>query len=208
MAKSVEIDPEKLRQHYASLSDDALLDLNRSDLTDLGRQYYDVEMASRRLRADSPSPEPVETRPVFDSEPGEASGTEYDACVFAQTIRPGVDAGGDTATVMNALSNARIPCKMIQEHVEPKPSAPYDEYRVMVPIRFAPEASSILDRDIIYADLESKWQAHFAELTDAELIDVDPENLFAGLVDRIERTKRAYDEELRRRGLARRVSRA
>ncbi len=205
MAKSVEIHPEQIRRHYASLSDDALLELDPDDLTEIGRQYYEVEMASRRLRGASLA-DPAATRPVFSEDDLDSDWAKDEVCAFAQPVRPGTDSAGDAATVMEALEKSHIPCRIAQEHVESRPSSGYDEYRVMVPARYALEASSILDRDIFNANLEAEWRAHFAELTNAELIAVDTEVLFAGLVDRIERVKRAYADEVQRRGLARNVS--
>ena len=42
-------DPEYLRNYYSSLSDEALLAFNRSDLVEMARMYYDAELSKRRL---------------------------------------------------------------------------------------------------------------------------------------------------------------
>jgi hypothetical protein len=61
------------------------------------------------------------------------------------------------------------------------------------------EAASVLDKEIFNAEIESEWRAHFAVLTDEELLGVDTELLFRGLRDRIERVRRAYGQEIARR---------
>ena len=45
----MEIDLQELRRHYAELSDDGLLSINRNDLTELAQQYYDAEVRGRGL---------------------------------------------------------------------------------------------------------------------------------------------------------------
>jgi hypothetical protein len=52
---SLEIGPEELRRHYAELSDEGLLSINRNDLTELAQQYYDAEVRGRGLHDESPS---------------------------------------------------------------------------------------------------------------------------------------------------------
>lgn len=69
----------------------------------------------------------------------------------------------------------------------------------MVPGGLNLEAASVLDKEIFNAEVEAEWRAHFAVLTDEELLGVDQEILFGGLLDRIERVRRAYDEEVTRR---------
>jgi len=202
MNKFVQINPEELRLQYASLADDALLALDRKDLTDIARQFYDVEVASRRLNQQLL--EPITIKRSFDGDEIEPDWIKDAACVFEQETYAGFDGGADAGAARDALEKARIPCKLTVVHVEPPPPRPYNEYRIMVPGRFALEASTVIDRDIYNADMESKWRTHFEELTDAELIAVDTEILFGGLLNRIERVKRAYAGELTRRDLIRR----
>ena len=42
-------DPDELRRYYASLSDDALLEIERNDLTEVAQACYDAELAERGL---------------------------------------------------------------------------------------------------------------------------------------------------------------
>src|SRR4051794_8666811 len=46
----MKLNVEDLRRHYADLSDDALLDIDRHDLVELGRACYDEELARRGLK--------------------------------------------------------------------------------------------------------------------------------------------------------------
>jgi hypothetical protein len=48
----LEIEPEEVRRHYADLSDEGLLSINRNDLTELAQQYYDAEVRGRGLHHD------------------------------------------------------------------------------------------------------------------------------------------------------------
>ncbi len=41
------IDPQELERHYASLSDEALLELNREDLVEVAQGCLDRELARR-----------------------------------------------------------------------------------------------------------------------------------------------------------------
>ena len=51
----MEIEPEELRRHYAELSDEGLLSINRNDLTELAQHQYDAEVHGRGLHHESPS---------------------------------------------------------------------------------------------------------------------------------------------------------
>src|SRR5438876_5170213 len=67
------IDPEDLRRHYESLSDEGLLDIDRSDLAPVAQEIYDQEITRRGL--DHPPEEEEEDaayhRPLPVFKPGE-----------------------------------------------------------------------------------------------------------------------------------------
>ena len=44
----MQIDPEDFRKHYASLSDQALLEWDRNELVEVAQRCYDAELARRR----------------------------------------------------------------------------------------------------------------------------------------------------------------
>src|SRR6476619_6257257 len=45
----MQLDPEYLRQHYASLSDEALLAVNRAELVEMAQATFDDEVNRREL---------------------------------------------------------------------------------------------------------------------------------------------------------------
>jgi ABC-type Fe3+-hydroxamate transport system substrate-binding protein len=62
-------------------------------------------------------------------------------------------------------------------------------------------ATSVLERDIFNQEFEGTWQAHLETLSDAELRQMNPEVVFCGLFDKVERVNRVYEDELARRKL-------
>ncbi len=62
-------------------------------------------------------------------------------------------------------------------------------------------ATSVLDRDIFNQEFEETWKVHLETLSDAELRQMNPQVVFCGLFDRVERVTKAYDDELTRRKL-------
>lgn len=78
-------------------------------------------------------------------------------------------------------------------------SPAYEEYRVLVPASLNLKAISVLDKEIFNAELEADWRTHFAALSDGELRELRPEVVCAGLLDRVDRLTRAYNEEVARR---------
>src|ERR1019366_617372 len=52
------VDPEYLRQHYASLSDEALQEIDRADLVETAQQCYDHELRQRELSSRRGGPGP------------------------------------------------------------------------------------------------------------------------------------------------------
>ena len=55
---------DEFRQHYASLSDEGLREIDRADLTEAARACYDEELTSRGLKIESRPPE-VEPSPDY-----------------------------------------------------------------------------------------------------------------------------------------------
>jgi hypothetical protein len=44
----MQLDPEYLRQHYASLSDEAILAIDRADLVEMAQMIFDDEVGRRK----------------------------------------------------------------------------------------------------------------------------------------------------------------
>ena len=194
----MQIDPKGIRSHYASLSDEGLRDIDRSDLTGLAQKYYDEEVARRELL---PQEEPEQLEDGAEPEwLGDA------ACACAYTSFPGSSSAAEAATARDALEDAGIPCYIVIHKLEPD-RPPDDEpvrhreYQVMVPGALNLQATSVLDEQIFNVDVEGAWAVHFQALSDEELQALTPEVICAGMEDRIMRLKRAYAAELDRRQL-------
>ncbi len=197
----MKLDPENLRRQYASLSDEALLEMEREDLVPVAQQCYDEEVAGRKLGAKLTG---VAARaaagPMEVS--AEANWQEDAAEVYSHVVMPGSTPAGDAADARDALIAAGIPCKMevceIPHDTRSHPE-PTERWRVLVPGKLNLLATNVLERDIFNADFEEQWRGHLELLEDDELEAMAPEVVFCGLFDRIERVTRAYEEEVARR---------
>ena len=206
----MQADAEYLRPYYSSLSDEALLSIKRSDLTEVAQPYYDAEIKQRGLDADEPEAEPSETappRPVIQrSDDGEEPPWLNEAAeVYSAVVVPGSQPADDCAAARDVLEAAEIPCflelREIPEDAQSTAPPPTHQWRLLVPGNLNLQAASILDRDLFNQDFENEWKAHLEELSDDEVLEMDPQVVFCGLFDRVERVKRAYKQEIKRRGL-------
>jgi hypothetical protein len=198
----VQIDLDNLRRHYGSLSDEALLEVNRDDLIEVAQKCLDEEIEQRGLK------ETRDADATSDGETGDAE-TSFEGEVEADWLEDAVCACsfvGDTgaspaADAVNALDEAGIPCEVTTVELPSSQSGRPAEFesRVMVPAALNLKATSILDKQIFNPQLESDWRLHFESLTDHELAGLDPDEICAGLADRITRLKRAYKDEVTRR---------
>jgi len=212
----VRIDPEDLRRHYDSLSDEALLDIDPSELTEVAQKILAEEIERRKVEA----PTEEEEYPVWE----EASGADGDfngfedvnleeltsgkapdwlkdaAAATSFTMHPGGTHVAEAAQARAALLAAGIPCHVMVEEVDaPANERAYPILEVMVPGALAPHATSVLDRDIFNAREEANWRTHLEELSDKELGLLNPDIFCAGLLDRAQRLRRAYIDEVARR---------
>lgn len=210
----MQIDPEELRRHYASLADEALRAIDRTELVDVARTCYDEELARREpvaFAAPSVRGAPLDRT---NDEEAEVELDDYEldddtdvkpawleeavcACSFAAS--PGDKSTGGLADATNVLRNAGIPAHTVLEKIDPPRAAEQYEYRVMVPSGLNLQAASVLEKEIFNSEIEDTWRAHFAGLSNEELFTLKKEALFGGLLDRLERVTRAYEEELARR---------
>jgi hypothetical protein len=194
------IDPKYLREQYASLSDDALRAINRADLVETAQRCYDDELARRRAARHEDAE--ADTEPLSD---GEEPDWLNDASeVFSRLDRPGALPADDIAAARDALEAEGIPCYLdLAElpQVEEAPNPPTHVWRVMVPGNLNLRATSVLDRDIFNANFEAEWKTHLETLSDDEVLEMNPEAVFCGLFDRVERVTRVYDAEISRRKL-------
>jgi hypothetical protein len=214
------IDPEDLRRHYAMLPDEALLDIDRAELTDLARTVYDQELNQRGLRLgqklESAEMEGDDAGPVYQpGEIGEAedeadidAGPEPDwledaACACAFTMYSANNDVPTAATARAVLRANGIPCHITMTREAPPKveAAPQSSLRVMVPGSLALHAASVLDQHIFNEEHEAEWRNNLEVLSDKELRELNPEIFCAGLLDRVARLRAAYQEEISRRKL-------
>jgi hypothetical protein len=188
----MQADPEYLRQHFASLSDEALQAIDRADLVETAQKFYDDELQRRE--------QPSYAR---EEKPEKPDWIEDASEVFARADFPGTAPAPDITSARDALEAAGIPCylelsEIPEEEAAPKPT---HLWRLMVPGHLNLHATSVLERDVFNADLEAEWRTHLETLSPEELLAMDPQVVFCGLFDRIERVTKAYDDEIARRKL-------
>jgi hypothetical protein len=205
-------DPEYLRQHYALLSDEALLEMDRADLVEVAQHLYDHEIARRGLASAgndlqaesvSDSHDDLSYEPTPDTE--RPDWLDDATVAISYNVYPGASGPPPAADACDALRGAGIPCflDLVEMAEESASVEPAGQWRVMVPDKFSFQASGVLDKEIFNAELEENWKAHLEGLSDEDLAETSPRDAFCGLFDRIERVTRAYNEELaRRRGTA------
>jgi hypothetical protein len=203
------IDAEHLRQHYASLSDEDLLELDRNDLTAVAQKCYDREVERRGLSlAESESAEEGKAQEAMErwveaGEDDEASDDEpFVACTF--TDYRGGSSAADAGEAHAALQAAGIPSRIEVIEVEPEPvdPRPRTEYQVIVPSGLSLQATSVLDKEVFNPKNEADWKTHFEALSDDQLLRLNADAICAGYLDRAARLKKAYNDEVRRRKLS------
>jgi len=202
----MQITPEDLRHHYASLSDESLLEVEESDLTELGRNYYEAELAHRNLQREG-APGPAAAH-EFEADVKNAAEIGPDwmenaACPASFTGVPGSVHAPEAEHARDVLIAAGIPCQFSVLPHEPTGDDPdrrhFDVYQVLVPQSLNLKAASVLDVEIFNPQTEAEWRTHLACLSDDELRELKPEIICAGMLDRAERLKRAYTDEIARR---------
>ena len=203
------IDPEDLRKHYASLGDDELRLLEREDLTPLARKVFDFEVRRRGLdieqaieHADDTDTHPTAAFSFFRSpKEDDADEDHWSEKAVAVTIFSGT-LPDDAARARDALLGAGIPCEITEHEVDPSEepvSQPHKEYRLMVPEALNLQAVSVLDTAVFNERVVDDWKTQLESLSDAELAALNIDTLCAGLVDRVERMRKAYRTEVARR---------
>jgi hypothetical protein len=193
-AEVVNTNAEKMRERFASLSDDALLDLNRADFVADAQLCYDEELAERGLLAAG------ETGGV-SGQGSQPDWLEDAACVCTFSASSSGYAAPDAGKACDALRDAGIACYILEQKVDDPKSArsPSLEYQVMVPAGLNLKATSILDQKIFNPEVEADWRTHLEALSDEDFHAIDPDVICAGFLDRAARLRHAYDDEHARR---------
>jgi hypothetical protein len=209
------IDARDLRRHYESLPDEELLALHREELTEMARPVYDEEIARRGLQRgravealdeSEEDAEPFEAAGDLEAELEFEDGPDPDwlddaACACSFGTQPGNTNSPKAAHARAALRAVGIPSHIILSQDGPgeEGTPPQNLLMVMVPGALALHATSILDRDVFNEEHEEDWRTHLEALSDKELRALDPKIFCAGLLDRVARMKRAYEQEIARR---------
>ena len=205
----MQINTDDLRRYYASLSDEALLELDRDSLTEVAQRCYDDELAQRKLSsADAESSATSHVAVTLDQADGGGEIQDIDtgskpdwlgdaACACSFESFPGDTSASDAENASEVLLSAGIPCHIATKKID---DSRY-EYSVMVPGALNLAAASVLDKEIFNPKVEADWKVHLEMLSNEDLRALNSETICAGLVDRVNRLRRVYDEEIARRKL-------
>ncbi len=87
----MQVNPEDFRRRFENLSDDALLEIVRDDLTEVARDFYDAELAKRGLtpqvQPGASVPIPTEKSPEGDLELAAEFGSSQEMAVARSLLR-------------------------------------------------------------------------------------------------------------------------
>jgi hypothetical protein len=156
----VNVTAADFRKHFGFLSDDALLETNRTDLVDIARQCLDEEISRRGLNA---AEEPVETA----SDPAQHEASVSEKLIVVATFL----SGEELNLARGLLEEASIPY-----HVEnPLAALGGIELRLLVPEALEADAREILNSEISEEELAAQAEAAGAveDETEEELADRD-----------------------------------
>jgi hypothetical protein len=153
----MQIDSEDFKRHYALLSDDALLDIDRDELVDTARVCYDAELAERKLaRPDAPENASSPDQPS-DDVPGHTEGGLQLVATFLSMEEANFARG--------LLQSADIPCSF--ENDQRAVFSGLGELRLMVPASAYDRACEILETEISEEDLIAQAEAEATGTPDA-----------------------------------------
>jgi hypothetical protein len=204
------IDPEYLREHYASLSTKALLAIDRAGLVEMAQKCYDDELGQRQLPkqqnariSDVPNILPDEDVDfvVEALDEGDKPGWLEEAAEVCSWSDVPNDGAYDAEIARDALEGAGIPCYLDLVMDPQVASELTHRWRLRVPGNFNLQATSVLELEIFNPKFDAEWKTHLEGLSDKELRETSLQVAFGGLIDRIERVTKAYDEEIARRRL-------
>ena len=138
---------DDFKAHYASLSDETLLDENRDELVEVARQCLDEELARRGLK------QAVETEAVVPPTPADPGDEMVAAAEFSSAEE------ADLARAL--LDSAGIPCFLANEHAGYNFNLPngLSGLPLLVPARFLDQAVEILAAPVSEDDLAAQAEA-------------------------------------------------
>ena len=181
------IDLDALKRNYASLSDDALLSIARDELVEVARTAYDAEVENRGLTIeDAPLEEPEvadETELAFESNTADWEG---DPALVGRFLL-----ASEVSDAIEKLENAGIPTHLIRAKAEEDPRRAFSLY--------TPDTQAERAMRLLYDEQKAgDYEAHFAEISDEELLAVDPSTLpaVARKIHAAELAKRGHEAPL------------
>jgi len=107
----------------------------------------------------------------------------------------------DLEEARDILESAGIPCHLKTTRLDEAESGPQAKflYELLVPGGLILHATSVLDKEFFNPRQEAEWRTHFETMSDKDFRAIRIEDLTAGMLDRVERLKRAYTDERARR---------
>ena len=137
----MKLDPAELCKQYDSLSDEALLAMNRGELVDLAQQIYDQELETRGLKSTA-DVEGTES-PLPQNETGEEM-------VEAATY----ESRSEARLAKSFLLSAEIPCELENEF-----ALDNSVLRLLVPASLLDQALDVLAAEISEEELAAQAEA-------------------------------------------------
>lgn len=201
----MQIERADLERHYASLSDEALLEIKPEELMELAQECHAAEVRARGLSAKRPRDRSVAAS--VEPEEGEAD-TEEDwiaddaGTANFVTVHTSLE-HGEAADMRDALEHAGIPCVL-----EISANAPGRRGVSRILVRVAPDlkarAETVLAERVLNPVHEETYRTFFESLDDDDLATLDLSTFVTQSKqnrDLIARVRASYLEELDRREL-------
>jgi hypothetical protein len=139
--RPMDVDPQDFERHYASLSDDALLEINRDDLIEIAQDRLDRELARRGLSR-SKAAVPGGLNPNSEAVADGAEGKDG-AVVVSNFTYP-----DEAAEARDALEAAGIRCYLTQGTGEDQPRRRgLGSLLLMVPSSYVDRALAVLQEE-------------------------------------------------------------
>ena len=138
---------EDIRRHFSLLSDEALLAIEREELTDTAKACYDSELAARRLQRGKPAEGPAKNTGAT-AESGTANLVEIAVFEHADEVR----------MALALLKSAGIPCQLSDQRAH-STAGIVGEVKLMVPAEFAEDATEVLESQISDEELAAQAEA-------------------------------------------------
>jgi hypothetical protein len=190
----MQLDLDYLRGQFASLSDDALLAVNRADLVEVAQRVYDDEVGRRTV---------AKTESVIADAKQPPDWLDDAVEVYSFGVLPETNCLPEAATrLRELLERSGIPHRLQVTEIPAEPNkTSVHSWRLIVPKSEHLRATSALEAEIGNPEFEASWRTHLERLSNDELLNMDIKRTLPGLFDRVHRVKKAYKAEVRRRGV-------